>query len=253
MFAALCALLFVLGGCNSVDMLQKFASPAEQALAKSYIDALRQRHFADIVKAADPSMADAALDGQLSAWAGYVPAGEPKSVTLVGAHRLTADDATTVNMTFEYEFPGRWLLFNIALKSQAGKTTIVGFNALPQLKSLEEQNKFTLDGKTPAQYAFLALAVLLPLITLYALVLCIRTPLKGPKWPWLLFVVCGFGNFSLSWATGQWVFAPVAFQLFSASAFATPYGPWTLAVSLPLGAIVFLVLRKRLRAGVGGN
>lgn len=244
----LCVLLLVLGGCNQDDLLQKFASPAEQTQAKSYVDLLRQQHFDEVEKAADPSIADAALHGKLVAMAGYIPAGEPQSITLVGAHRSVVNESTTVNTTYEYAFAGKLLLFNIALKSQGDKTTIVGLNVVPQLKSLAEQNRFTLDGKPPTLYAVLALAVLLPLFTLFVLVLCIRTPLKGRKWPWVLFVLVGFGNLSVNWTSGDWNFVPVAAQFFSASAFASPYGPWTLGVSLPVGAVLFLLMRRKLRA-----
>ncbi len=252
MVGALCALLFVLGGCNQNDLLQKFASSAEQAQAKGYIDLLRQQRFDDVEKAADSSIAGATLHGTLVAMAGFIPAGEPKSITLVGAHRSLMNDTTTVNTTYEYEFPDRWLLINVALKSQAGKTTIVGFSAVPQHKSLAEQNRFTLEGKTPMLYAILALSVLLPLFTLFALVLCIRTPFKGRKWPWVLFVLVGFGRLSVNWTSGDWSFAPVYFQLFSAGAFASPYGPWTLSIALPLGALIFLLKRSKLRVVPAG-
>ena len=167
MLGALCALLFVLGGCNQNDMLQKLASPAEQTLAKRYIDLLRQQHFDDVEKAADASFADAGLHSRLAAMAGFVPAGEPKSITLVGAHRLVMDDATTVNTTYEYAFADRLLLFNIALKSKGDKTTIVGFNMVPQHQSLTEQNRFTLEGKAPMLYAISLTVVFLCLAALY--------------------------------------------------------------------------------------
>jgi hypothetical protein len=41
-------------------------------------------------------------------------------------------------------------------------------------------------------------------------------------------------------ATGQMLFDPFAVQLFGAGTFTSgPLTPWTLSVSLPLGAIVF--------------
>jgi hypothetical protein len=54
------------------------------------------------------------------------------------------------------------------------------------------------------------------------------------------------GKFSVNWTTGQWAVSLTSVQLFCASAFAPLYGPWTIAVSLPLGALVFLLLRRRL-------
>jgi hypothetical protein len=238
--------VLVLAGCNQADMIQKFASPDDQALAKSYIDLLRQHRFEDIEKAADPSIAGPALHDALVQMATLFPIGEPSVITLVGAHRMNADDSSTVNLTFEYGFSGKWILTNVAVKNLGRKTTIVGFSVFPQPASLEEQNRFTLAGKTATQYLVFALAIAFPLLTLWALVVCVRSKLKGRKWPWVLFVIFGFGKLAVNWTTGDWGFAPLSFQLFSASAFAPLFGQWTFAISLPIGAITFLVLRRKL-------
>jgi hypothetical protein len=239
-------LLAMLAGCNQADMMQKFASPADQALAKSYIDLLRQQRFEDIEKAADPSIAGPVLHDTLVQMAALIPTGEPSTITLVGAHRMKVDASSTVNLTFEYGFSGKWILTNVALKDQGGKITIVGFSVVPQPASLEEQNRFTLAGKTPFQYLVFALAILFPLITLWALVVCVKSKLKGRKWPWVLFVLLGFGKLAVNWTTGEWSFAPLSFQLFSAGVFAPLYGQWTIAIALPIGAVTFLVLRNKL-------
>lgn len=246
-------LLLALAACNQADTIQKFASPADQALAKNYIELLRQKRFEDIEKAADPSIAGASLHETLVKMATYFPPGEPSSIALVGAHRMNADDASTVNLTFEYGFSGKWILTNVAVKHHGGKATIIGFSVVAQSASLEEKNRFTLNGKTATQYLVLALAVVVALLTLIALFVCARTPFKGRKWPWVLCVMVGFGKFSVNWTTGSWAFTPLAFQLFSASAFAPPYGQWTVAISLPLGATIFLVLRRKLSAAAIEN
>lgn len=171
-------LWIMLAGCNQADMIQKFASPADQALAKSYIDLLRQQRFEDIEKAADPSIAGPALRDALVQMAALIPAGEPSTITLVGAHRMKTDASSTVNLTFEYGFSGKWILTNVAVKDQGGKSTIVGLSAVPQPASLEEQNRFTLAGKTLFQYLIFALAIVFPLLTLWALVVCTRSKFK---------------------------------------------------------------------------
>ena len=51
-----------------------------------------------------------------------------------------------------------------------------------------------------------------------------------------------------SWRTGpaaRWGVQVLAAQLFSASAFSAPYGPWIFAVSVPLSARVFLLRHRR--------
>lgn len=239
-------LLFSLAACNQAELIQKFTSPQEQAVAKQYIDLLRQRQFDKIEAVADPSIANENLHEALVAMADAMPPGAPTSISLVGAHRLQKDDSTTVNLTFEYGFGQKWFLTNVAVKTVAGKATITGFRLVPQSASLEEQNRFNLAGKNAMQIMVLALAVSALALTLFALVVCVRTRLHGRKWPWLLFILFGVGNLSVNWTTADLSFSPLAILMFSAAASAQLYGPWVLSVSMPLGAVVFLLRRKHL-------
>lgn len=143
-------------------------------------------------------------------------------------------------------------MLNVATLEKPGASKIVGLHVYPRPTSLEEQNRFRFAGRATLQYVILALAVLFPLLTLYALVLCVRTRLPGRKWPWVLFILLGVGKFAVNWTTGVWAVTPLAVQVFSASAAAPLYGPWTVAVSLPVGAIVFLLRRKSLPAPAAG-
>lgn len=239
-------LAVVLSGCSQESLLQKFSSPEDQAVARRYIDLLRQKRFEEIEKAADPSIRGPSLQSTLSKMAALVPPGEPNSVKLVGAQKMSMNGVATVNTTFEYEIRRQWLLINVAVKKQDGAVTIVGFNVVPQHASLEEQNKFTLSGRSLGQYLLLAAIVVVPLLTLYALIACVKTKTRGRKWPWILFILLGVGKVAVNWSTGQWAFAALSVQLFGAAATAPLYGPWTLAASFPLGAIAFLFLRSRL-------
>jgi hypothetical protein len=240
----LSAFLFTLAGCNQQELIHKFTSPKEEALAKGYIDQLRKKQLEGIEAAADPSIASDKLHGTLLEMAALIPLGEPTSVTLVGAHRNYSNGVWLVNLTYEYGKSGKWMLINVALKNPDERATIAGFNVIPQPVSIEESTRFTLVGKSPLQYLVLVFAIFLPLFTLYALAVCVRTKMAGRKWPWILFILVGFTTFSINWSTGVWSFMPIAIQLLSASAYAQLYSPWVLAVSLPVGAIVFL-LRKR--------
>ncbi len=243
-------------GCSKADLMQKFASPEDQALARHYIDLLRQERLEDIEKTMDPSIAGPSAHQTLMRMAALFPPGEPTSVTLVGAHQIRTPSSSTANLTFEYNFAGTWLLTNVAVKNHGGNRTIVGFHVYTESTSLELQNKFTLSGKTALQYLILTLMLVIPLFILWALIVCVRTKLKGRKWPWVLFILLGVGRFAVNWTTGVWGFSPMHFQLLGASAVAPLYGPWTLGVSLPLGAIVFLLSRDKLRsldAGANGQ
>lgn len=221
----------------------------DEAQGRSYVESLRKREFGPIEEAAGDSIeSEEDLAGTLTEMADVFPSGEPESVTLVGAHRFTSDGTSRLDLTYEYEFPDQWVLASVVLEESNGESKIVGLNVNPQKESLKEQNRFTLSGKTPAHYLILLLAIVLPLFTLWTLILCIRTNIKGKKWPWILFVLFGFGQLGLNWTTGDLSFNPVSFQLFSSSIFSAFNGPWTLSISIPVGAIVFLVKRNELKA-----
>jgi hypothetical protein len=240
------ACLIVLAGCSQEDLLKKIASPEDEATAKQYIDQLRSERFEQIEKDMDTGIAGPQTHDVLVRMAALIPDSEPDSATLVGAHTLHQSNSVTKNLTFEYDFSGKWFLINVATRETEGRLTIVGFNVYPQPASQAKLNAFELAGKSALQYVVLALAAILPLFTLYVLVVCVRTRLTGRKWPWVLFILVGIGKLAVNWTTGAWSVAPLSMQVFSASAVAGLNSPWVVAVSFPLGAIVFLLSRRSL-------
>jgi len=241
----LIAFFLLLGGCSPQDLIDKMSSPEHVAAARAYVDQLRSRDFGAISRDLDPSIRGAGAAATLQRMAGLFPPGEPRSVKLVGVQSHLNSDNAVRNMTFEYEIGDRWLLANVALKDEGATRTIVGFNVYPRAQSLEVEHRFTLAGKGPMHYAVLAAAIAVVLLTIYALVLCLRTAMARRKWLWLLFIAIGIGQVNLDWTTGEWTVQPAAILLLGAGAFAAPYGPWTISVALPLGALVFLLWRRR--------
>jgi hypothetical protein len=243
-FAMLVLTLF-LGACDEQAMLQKFSSPGDQAEAKAWIAQLRARNFAPIERAMAPDANAQDVHAAFIAMAGLIPDGEPSSVKLVGAHVTKSDDSTVVDSVFEYQFGSKWFLIDVAKREQGTAKTIVAFHVMQLAGSLESQNRFSFSEKDLLHYAVLGAAIIAPLLTLVALVICVRTRGLRRKWLWVLFIVSGVGKFALNWSTGAFMFFPLSFQLFSAGAFAPLYGPWTISVSIPLGAIWFLVSRRK--------
>jgi len=238
-------LLVLLFACTRGSMMKAMASPEDEQVAKGYIELLRQNDLERIERDTDPSIRSANIHDTLAKMAGLIPAQDPQSVKVVGSNTLRGPDFYKTNITFEYQFPGQWLLINVAIQKKGGMSTIVGFNVDPIPDSLENINRFTLSGKSTLQYAVLAFAVVVPLFSLYALVLCVRTKIEKRKWLWIVFIIFGIGKFSIDWISGQWGVMPLVFQLFGVGVFAPQFGPWILSVSLPLGAIMFLLRRRR--------
>jgi len=245
--------LALLCGCSQEEQLQKLASPDVQARARGFIDQLRAHDYDTIDKSADPSIKGPALRATLEQMASLIPAGEPASIKLVGVQTFQKRGYSMTSTTFEYEFGDQWILIDVAVNNKGADKTIIGFHVNRQAQSLESQFRFSLNGKRPTQYVVLAAAIAAVVFSIYALVACLGTKLPGPKWPWILFIVIGVGQLTVNWATGQLNVVLLSVQLFSATAFAQLYGPWTISVSLPLGAAVFLVYRRTRYARAAGN
>ncbi len=246
---AVLALALAFAGCTP----SRFATPQEEAAAQGWLAELRARHFDAITRAVDPSVATDDLPQALVRIADAIPAGTPSSVQLVGDFHVSSPAGKMANLTYEYDYGGHWLLANVAIQSAQGVDRIVGLNVTPIPRSLEEQNRFGLDGKPAACYLVLALALLMPAFTIFALVVCARPRLRGRKWPWIVAILLGVGALTVNWTTGQVSFRPLTVLLFSAGAARMPFGPWMVSAALPLGALVFFVRRLTLMAPAPGT
>ena len=242
--------LLILTGCNqnSERLVKQFAPPEDETKATNYISQLRQGRYEEIQKDMDASITTADTHDTLVKMAALIPPQDAISVKVVGAQQFSSQGTYKINLTFEYQFPTNWLLINVALQRKDGVSTIWGFHVKQMPDSLENYNKFTLTRKTVFQYAMFSLAILVPIFVLCVLVLCIRTKMKKRKWLWIIFILFGIGRITVNWTTGEWDSSLLQFQLFGAGAFAPPYGAWLIAVSIPLGAILFLLQRKNLAA-----
>ena len=244
-------IIMLLAGCDQASMMKKMTPPEAESAAKGYIDLLRQNRFEEIEKDLDSSIKTTDIRNTLIKMAQMIPAQKPESIKVVGSHVNVfhgpkEPETTTTNITLEYQFQDKWLLTNVATQKKDGVSTVVGFNVNPIPDSLENINKFRLVGKSPLQYSVLVLAIIIPLFTMCALVQCIRTKIEKKKWLWVLFILFGLAKFSVDWTTGQWGLNPLSFQLLGAGAFAPAYCSWVISISLPLGAVIFMLKRKGL-------
>jgi hypothetical protein len=240
-------------GCGSNAMPTDYVQPEDEVAAKRIISLLGEQRFDEIEAAAETRIAGPSVREMLAQMAELIPDGDPIEVKLVGVQIFEDGGERTSNLTYQYEFPGQWLIINVAILKSGERESVVGFNVVPRDQSLEEETKFSLTGKSVLHYVTGVFVLAAPLLTIFALATCIRTKNVRRKWLWMIFILVGIGEFSLNWTTGYWLLKPFAIQLFSASAFAPMYGPWTLSFSVPLGAIIFLLRRPGLDRTNGGG
>ncbi len=251
---------FKLYGLNRDDLLYKTMPREDEVFALHSVDLLRQGRFDQLEDQLDPSIRNAQIRDSLTRMHDVFPSAQPASIKTVEAGSVRSRNGFTTHITLEYEFapqimptsgrtelmPRSWRLAQVVILRSDGARTIRGLAVTPTSKSFAEMNEFTLADKGISQYAGLLLALGVAWITLYALVLCIRSTIGKKKWFWLILMLVGLLRVTVNWTTGQWTFMPLAYQIPPVNVSVYSYGPWQIIIYAPVGAIMFLLYCGRL-------
>lgn len=240
----------LLAGCDQKALLQKFVPKDDDAFARRFLDAVRAGDYAGADQMLDASLRGEKSAGGLHDLNGVLAHGEPFSVEVIGCNVFTnastQGTTRTTNLSYQIHFSDSWAAGNVAVGHPSGGMCVLGSHFQPILDSLEALNRFTFTGKSILHYLFFAACIAVPALILVALIVCIRSQIRR-KWLWIIFILLGFVQFRLDWASGHIEVQPISFALFGASAFQpSPYAPWILGFAIPVGAIIFLVSRRRL-------
>lgn len=235
---AACVALTVLAGCKAPAL-----DPETDAVARAVYSDLRTHSPALKAKLA-PELMTPTTDAEIAKVEAYIPSGEPSLGKAVGWNYASmVGQGKTAALNHEYDYPGKVVLAQVSLKRPEGaKTwTVTGFHVqaatTQELKALE----FSLIGKSPVHYAFLAAMVASLGLMLAAVVKVIRTQGLKRKWLWVIasaFCVLGL---QINWFDGALTWK-LNFGLINAGVLngSSRFDPWILFFSLPLGAILIL-------------
>ena len=214
---------------------------------KSYFEELRQRQVDQILQSFDPSADKDRLRGDLGRVIDLVPQQEPLGVETLGATvECKGSGVCTKLITLEYEYPDRWILFQVTVSSRSGHYAITDVFVRSESMPAESMNRFTLRGESWPHYAILLMALFSVGLAVYALVLCIRTHIQKRKWLWIIITILGIGKLGIQWSSGELWDKIFHVSILPAGWGFDPESPFMYA-SIPAGAILFLLLRSRLR------
>ncbi|HEX3808431.1 MAG TPA: hypothetical protein VHW02_01930 [Rhizomicrobium sp.] len=242
-----------LSGCDPQQWLNSFIPKEQAAIGQRYLEDIRTRNFLPVEQRVDPTYKTPAMRATLEKMASIFPQEKPKSIKVVGSQTVTSPTQKTYNLTYEYEFPHGWTLAHIYFRAKGNDIQIERMDVFPLKASLEQINTFTLANKTPLQYLILALAILFPIFTIGTAIACLFTPIPKRKWLWIVFVLLGFVSITLNWTTGAIGWNLISFTLFGAAYTQQLYGPVTIQIAFPVGAILFWVRRKQWKAHVASG
>lgn len=228
------------------------ADDEKEQIARDYIQRLIDGHTAALLAELSPELRTEAAQSQLEQIHRLMADKSPAVTNLVGYNwHKAVGGAATYNLTYQFGYGSKqWVLANAAWRETPdGRREIIGLTATPLAASLQEINGFSFKKAGGTHYLLLAAALIVPVFIITTLVVCIRTKIARRKWLWVIFILLGVTSFSLNWTTGQTGISPLSIQLLGVSATASSvYSPWIISVSLPIGAIVFWLRRRKLTA-----
>lgn len=256
LIAVLSVVFLALSGCDLQRSIQPSVPKEEKSFARTVLKNLEARDFESIEAVFDPDSKGSDFKTQLEDVAGLFPEGEPAGPpAMVGFQWNRHGDVTHYALAFEYEYPQSWLVGNVMFRTEPSGRMATGIFIEPTETSLAEAHRFSFEGKSAVHLLILGLVVAIPLFILYTLVRVLRTPMPGHRrLLWALFVLIGFVQINLNWSTGGMHVTPLSFQILGAGFFTGgPYGPWTFIVSIPVGAILFMLKRRKNTDGQTGE
>lgn len=245
----LASLVLASVACDGRKPLQQAAGSAEGRFARETLELVLRRDVAAVTRRMRPEVAARLTPDAAAGMLAEIPDGAASTPLLVGADSFRSDRTQRAQFTYEYPFPRGYLLGLVVVDSSGPEPVVMGLHLKRMPDSLARVNAFGFAGKTARHVLVFAAGLATVALILYALGACLRTRGLPRKWLWLLFVAIGIGRIRLNWTTGDLQVIPLSFRLLGVGFVAAgPYAPWFLSVSLPVGAIVFLALRRRLAA-----
>lgn len=238
--------LFALTSCSYQGMMDKLIPKKEAKMAEDYLNKLREKDFEYIKSKLSDELKPQVTDAALVQLADYFRGGELISKEIIGSQVHVFNGAWQGNFSFEYQFSDGWNIANAAFRKIGNKYEVIGLNVYKTKMSQKEYHAFKLHNKSLLHYLILVLAIVVPIFICISIFFCIRTPIPKRKWLWILFIFLGISQIQVNWTTGQYAIHLLSVHLFGASAItAGPHAPWVISASIPIGALLFWIKRKR--------
>lgn len=245
--ATLC--LVLIGSCTPSELLESGGKAPEGLYARAVLDDLARGDANPVRSRLVPEAHTPDLDANMAKLLEQIPKARPSRVRLVGYRsNHIIGGPTRYLLTFESFYPQGNLLTGVTIRSadDGNGFRLEGVNVQKLAAPLDVMNAFTLRGKSRLHYVFLALALLALGITATAMVAWARAGRIPRRWLWMAAILLGLGKIGVQWTTGALIAQPLSLQLFSVAAVKEgPFGPWLFSVSIPFGAIAFLIVRPR--------
>jgi hypothetical protein len=246
--------------CHVIDLSNQKHSAEVQAvnLSKTFINAVRAHQYKKVTSLfgfGDSNTDHNRLFYWVNSKSDLFPNTKEKSIKLIEIKHLgknTKSEVAPIGAALVYQFDDRFMLVTCAsvyMQGEPGK--ILGCRikyTFGDFEKINEFNNVSLKNLTIKRFLALALWFAMPLLTLIALITCIKTTFPKSKFKWLwkslwiIFICVGLGCFAFNWAAQTYEFKLLTYRLFSFDLQKTHcFLPVYIAFNIPLGAIIYLL------------
>lgn len=242
---------------NDLSYVEKMVPKEYDTFARKNINYFLHNKFDSIYYSIVPSGRNSSAISLLKNLRSLIPDSEVQQIKIVhfdnffkkilSLHNSNSKNNIPNKILLQYELKINKKFFLITLiLNKAKKPQIASFYIKPLPKSVEELYKVSFSNGTIINYIFICLAIIIIGIILYSLYLIVKTKMKR-KWLWFLFSFLGFIKISSLWGTSYIKINPFTITFLGVSFIKTNLlTPYVLSISIPIGAIIFLIRRKKL-------
>ncbi len=241
-------ILLCLSSCLEYKDLVKKITPTDvDEFARHYISfiasddykSIAQYNHADLIKQFTPEILSA-VHTELSK--------EPMElVDLIGSNFFANLETSNYWLTYQIKMKSQWEVVTMGIAKTDSDLLVTSFRVQPTTSSLEDANKLRFGLDTPIiNYAALMVMIAVFVFMLTGVFSAVRSKIKK-KYLWVLISLVSIFKIQVTWSTGQVAFNFITISLLGFGfAQLNPYSPWVVTVPLPMGAILFFLLKKKL-------
>lgn len=162
--------------------------------------------------------------------------------------RQVTGSGSSLFLRIQAEYPSNVAFYDIGFSRNGDTIELLNFHVNVTTQGNEISAPLLLRTMLhPLRFIFGILVFIIPLFSIYSLILLFRTKNVKRRWGWFVFMLFGLGQFQLNWFAGTMKFNLITFQLLGSGFLAeSSYGPLFVTFAIPLGAILFLINRKTL-------
>jgi hypothetical protein len=202
-------------GCSIDQAVQRMTPADADARARAYLALLARGQLDSATAPLLPELQRADTRTELGKIAAVFRNQRFDSTRVIGVQVNTINGTRHVNLSYELHSATGWFLASVATVDSANRWFVEGASGRTIPEPLEHTTRFTLAGRSPVHYVWLALTILAIGASLGVALFIVSRRTMPRRWLWSALALVGVGTLTLDWTSGAVGFDPITVMLLS--------------------------------------